>query len=574
MRAAILARSSSLDREGDRIESQVDECQAYAAARGYTVSPAHVFVEDNVSGRLDPVLRGPLQAAYGLLEAGDVQAIIVRDYSRLGRRLDTGQLVANSRQHGEGFIFARVPATEDKLGQMISDGAWSLISAIEAQVIFQRTSDGRRRSLEAGGVGCGDIPSYLHYSKTEGYRIDEEAAAPIRARLEAYERGESVVSICADADITTCQFYQSLDSPALAGRRYVWPLDPNPNQGNGDRRVWKRQRARERRRILRSMLGMTVDEADALARSAGLLKQEIPALVSWERWQGIVKLKAQRRRAPPAHRSLGMPFQGRMKCALCGANFVFSMGVNGRNTYLECSRRRKNRSVDQGVPKCTCPRFRYDAVEQAVAKQIAEWITNPDAIREAGEQYLADLDADIARLEIALGPVAGQLDKLRAKRARYAKLWGDGDISEEDWQRERERCDREIQRLEAQAEGTEETRGELEFVKSRADDIRRLLKGDFATSREAKLFEQLHKFVGRRLEAGQRSTLMRALERYDVKLLLGPEGVSITAAVLPEAIDVGGLDLSPSRWPPAPPEAPAGPPSPSSPCPGPSARCP
>jgi len=546
MKAAILARSSSLDREGDRIESQVSECLAWAEAHGYSVHPSHIFTEEDVSGRLDPELRGPLQQAWGLLTSGAIDAVIVRDYSRLGRRLDTAQLVQNARAYGRGFLFVRVPATEDRLGQTISDGAWGLISAIEAQVIFQRTSDGRRRSMQDGGLGCGDIPSYLRHNKAEGFKLDEEAAAVIRARLERYAAGESVINICAGAGIAPCQFYASMDSPALAGRRYIWPLDASP-AGDGDRRAWKGQRARERHRILRSMLGKTIDEADALARSVGMIVQEVPALISWERWQKLIGRKAQRRRAPPAHRSLGLPFQGRMKCALCGANFIFELGSNGRHTHLECSRRRKSRSIDVGLPRCNAPRFRYEPVEQAVAAQIAEWATSPDAIRESARRYLASLDAERARLEAACGPTAGLLDKLRAKRGRYAKLWADGDITDAEWQKERERCDREIQRLEAQAEGTEETRQELAFVEGRADDIRKLLKGDFATSRDARLFEQLHKFVGRRLEAGQRATLKRALERYNVQLLLGPEGVRITAAVLPEAIEISGDSLSPSR---------------------------
>ncbi len=549
MKAAILARSSELDREGDRVDAQVDECAAWAAGHGYTVEPGHVFTEVDISGRLDPELRGALQQAWSLLATGAVDAIIVRDYSRLGRRLDTAQLVQNSRAHGRGIIFVRVPATDDKLGQMITDGAFGLISAVEALVIFDRTSRGRKRVMERGQLGSGGIPSYLCWSKELGYSLNEKTADHIRRAIYAYEAGEPVLKILSDGLMARPAFYSFIDNPALAGRRYCWPVDANPS---GERKGWKNMRQVARRKIIREMAGKTIDEADAIARDAGMIVQEVPALIPWERWQGIIKLKAQRRATPPAHQTMGLPLQGRMTCALCGSTYVVSPTVAGKRLYIQCSRRLKARSIDIGRTRCLAsPRFRYERVEQAVAQQIAEWVTNPDAIREAAEQYLSGLDADIARLEIAVGPVAEELKRARERRARYAKLWGDGDITDADWQKEREHCQREITRLEAQAEGVEDSRLELEFVKQRASEIRTLLAGGpFFSSPEARLLGQLQQhLVEKKLTAGDRATVAKALERYNVNLEIGREGIRMRAAILPDPVEISGVALKPSGRP-------------------------
>ncbi len=538
IKAAILARCSSSDPKDDRIDSQVAACRAYAEANGYTVNPAHVFAEENVSRRLDPALRGALQQAWTLLETRAVDAIIVRDYTRLGGRLDTAQLLENARAYGKGIILVQTPAPEDKMGRLITMGAWGMISALEPLIVFGRTARGRRESMQRGGLGCGGIPPYMSYTKTGGFRLDEEKAAPIRRMLDDYEAGKSVTEIAAEAGIPRVAFYAILNQPIIAGRRYIWPLDDNPNPDLG--RAWKNQRTHERYQILRGMYGKTVDEADALARENGLLVQEVPELIPWHRWQRLLRQKARNRVVHPARTTLGLPLQSRMRCTVCGSAYIAAVSTDRQRTYVECVRRKKSHSIDLKRARCDAPRFRYEPLEAAVAKQIAEWISSPDAVRQAAESYLEGLDADTARLETALGPTANQIEKLRARRGRYHQSWLEGESTEAEWHKERDRLDREIRRLEEQAEGTEETRQELAFVKGRADEIRQLLKGNFATSSDARLLTRLHEFIGKTVAAGQREALRKALERFDVRLLLGPDGIRMTAAILPDAIDLGG----------------------------------
>src|SRR5712691_1932136 len=99
MNAGIVARLSNEDR-GDSLDAQVEECRSWTAAKGYTVAAQHVWIEDDVSGSLSPVDRPVLKRALGALSSGQVQVLVLRDLDRLGRRLDTAQLIEEHQRYG------------------------------------------------------------------------------------------------------------------------------------------------------------------------------------------------------------------------------------------------------------------------------------------------------------------------------------------------------------------------------------------------------------------------------------------------------------------------------------------
>jgi hypothetical protein len=550
-KAAVVARSSGGDTEGDRVQAQVDECLKWAKANGYSVTPSHVFREENVSGRLDPDLRGPLQAAWTLLEGHKVDALIVRDYSRLGRRLDTAQLVQNSRAYGQGIVFVRTPPVDDPVGQAVQDGAWGLLSALEAQIIFQRTSGGRRRSMENGGVGAGKLPFWLRHDK-EAHEIVlvEEKATEFRAIVDAYLDGVPATDLAARAGVADPgAIYNWIDNTVLAGRRYVWPVDVNPVSGNkeGTRR-WKRDRERRRKEVVDRVATMSIEDADALAESIGLVVQEVPAIYSWEEWQGIVAQKRRRRVRHVPHGSLGLPLQKRATCAICGSAYIVDQGGSRKTRFFICLRRKTWKAKQLKVPVCKdSPRLRYDDVERAVADKVRELLSEPEVLRREGERYLGTLEGRIKELEAALGPTEDELRKLTLKRERLAVAWTEGDLSDTTYQREKDKTQREIERLEAQAADTEETRKLLEATQQQADDIRELLANGFKIElgEEDTLTYDVAYGSGEVLGGEASVKLATALDRIKAHITVAPDGIELEAALLPRPVAVG-TELSPS----------------------------
>ena len=67
----------------ESIEDQVRACQALAGARGFSVGPDHVFVDEAKSGALRD--RPGLQALCAAARGREFEAVLVDDLSRLSR---------------------------------------------------------------------------------------------------------------------------------------------------------------------------------------------------------------------------------------------------------------------------------------------------------------------------------------------------------------------------------------------------------------------------------------------------------------------------------------------------------
>src|SRR5437867_1074101 len=97
MKAAIYARKSTDDNdrntENKSVTRQVERARAYSAAKGWTLSDEHVFVDDGISGAEFGSRRPGLLRLLNHLKEFDV--IVMSELSRLGReRIQTEGLLA------------------------------------------------------------------------------------------------------------------------------------------------------------------------------------------------------------------------------------------------------------------------------------------------------------------------------------------------------------------------------------------------------------------------------------------------------------------------------------------------
>ena len=65
-------------------------------------------VENGVSGGLAVEQRPQLWNAIEKLRSGHIQALIIRELDRLGRRLDTAALIEELSSYGDGVLFVAV----------------------------------------------------------------------------------------------------------------------------------------------------------------------------------------------------------------------------------------------------------------------------------------------------------------------------------------------------------------------------------------------------------------------------------------------------------------------------------
>lgn len=200
MIAAIYARKSSeqagVNDDQKSIARQVEHARAYAAANGWIVADAHVYVDDGISGaefstrpsfvRLLNAIR-PRRTPFEIL--------IVSELSRLGReQLETGYALKQLSQAGVrvwSYLEGREVLLDTPTDKFLMS-AVSFAAELERDKARQRTYDALQRKARAGHVTGGRVFGYdnVHVPGADGRRshverrINEDEAAIVRQIFE------------------------------------------------------------------------------------------------------------------------------------------------------------------------------------------------------------------------------------------------------------------------------------------------------------------------------------------------------------------------------------------------------
>ena len=431
--AVICARVSSDDPKHERLDDQLKECRKWAEEHEYRVVTE--VVENGVSGGLAVEERPQLWKAIEQLRAGHIQALITRELDQLGRRLDTAALVEELSAYGDGVQFVRQPRLDDPEAEIIQNGLGGVIARLERQRIYRCTSQGRnRRAREGKGGGIGRLPRWLTWADEQIMLVDEEAHK-VKTFLSKYAgRGSDVLAREAGfrpADIN----HLVLRNPAVAGRRYVFPLSPRPMSASDTQR-------RRRKVVWGEIAGAaTVAEADVIAESHEMIIQHVPPLITWERFAEIQRLltRSGTRGRPPKER---LPLQGRVYCSVHELQYT---PVGKPHIYGECTARKGQQARDHG--KCVGPRvpwLEHRRGKRSLLSLVTEALGSPQAARRSVRDALTYIADQIDRLESETEDTDGKVDRLKQKKARLALLWADGDMPDESWKTQKTRIDRQI----------------------------------------------------------------------------------------------------------------------------------
>ena len=168
-----LSRDDELQGESNSISNQKKMLEDYARRNGLP-NPTH-FTDDGVSGtRFD---RPGFLAMMEEVEAGRVEAIIIKDMSRLGRDyLKVGQVMEILRQRG-----VRLIAINDGVDSLKSDDGFTPFRNIMNEFYARDTSRKIRSVFKSKGMSGKHLTGtviygYLWDEKREHWLVDEEAA--------------------------------------------------------------------------------------------------------------------------------------------------------------------------------------------------------------------------------------------------------------------------------------------------------------------------------------------------------------------------------------------------------------
>jgi DNA invertase Pin-like site-specific DNA recombinase len=181
MRCGIYARKSTSQDVTDDAKSvtrQVEHATAYATAKGWTIDPAHVYVDDGISGAEFAKRPGFVRLMAALKPTPPFAALIMSEESRLGReQIETAYALKQLMTAGVRVFFyledreRTLESPTDKLLLSVT----SFADEMEREKARQRTHDALVRKAPAGHVPGGVCFGY------DNQRVDGHVARVVNA---------------------------------------------------------------------------------------------------------------------------------------------------------------------------------------------------------------------------------------------------------------------------------------------------------------------------------------------------------------------------------------------------------
>lgn len=414
-----LSRDDELQGESNSISHQKQMLEDYAQRNGFP-RPTH-FTDDGVSGtRFD---RPGFMAMMEEVEAGNVEAIIVKDMSRLGRDyLKVGQIMEILRQKG-----VRLIAINDGVDSANGDDDFTPFRNIMNEFYARDTSRKIKSVFKAKGTTGKHLTGlviygYLWDEKREHWLVDEEAAAIVRRIFAMTMEG------CGPYQIAQRLAADKVEIPSAHLARYDEGVNKNKTfkdiYGWGSSTIVNILKKQEylghtinfkTRKHFKDKKSHYVDESEWT-----IFENTHKAIIDQETFDNVQRIRGNVKRYPDgwgeAH-----PLTGLMYCADCGGKMYVHRTYNGKRIpQYTCSRYSK---VPIGMLCPTQHRISADVVMTLIAdmlRAIAEYSKNDraefvKAIREAqAEQQATDITKKKKRLAVAQKR-AGELEKLICK---------------------------------------------------------------------------------------------------------------------------------------------------------------
>ena len=415
-----LSRDDELDGESNSIVNQKQMLEDYAHKNGFS-NPTH-FTDDGISGtRFD---RPGFTAMMEEVEAGHVEAVIIKDMSRLGRDyLKVGQIMEILRQKG-----VRLIAINDGVDSANGDDDFTPFRNIMNEFYCRDTSRKIKSVFKAKGLSGKHTSSTTPYGYLKSpedknqWVVDEEAAAVVRRIFAMTMEGYGPYQIAqqfSSAQVEIPAVHMARHGVGLNKRKTF--KDPC---GWGSSTIVGILKKREylghtvnfkTRKHFKDKKSHYVDENEWT-----VFENTHEAIIDQETFDNVQRIRGNVKRYPDGWGEAN-PLTGLMYCADCGGKMYVHRTNNGKRVpQYTCSQYSK---VPIGM---LCPsqhRINADVVMSLIAdmlRAIAAYSKNDRTefvrmVQEAqAEQQTSDISKKKKRLAAAQKR-AGELEKLMCK---------------------------------------------------------------------------------------------------------------------------------------------------------------
>ena len=414
-----LSRDDELQGESNSISNQKQMLEDFARRNGLP-NPTH-FTDDGISGtRFD---RPGFLAMMEEVEAGRVEAIVIKDMSRLGRDyLKVGQVMEVLRQRG-----VRLIAINDGVDSLKGDDDFTPFRNIMNEFYARDTSRKIRSVFKSKGMSGKHLTGtviygYLWDENREHWLVDEEAAEVVRRifslTLEGYGPYQIACKLSADRIeipvVHLARFNEGVNRSKPVKDPYGWGSSTIVN-------ILKK----------REYLGHTINfktrkhfkdkKSHYVSEDEWTIFENThEAIIDQQTFDLVQKIRSNVRRYPNGWGEAA-PLTGLLYCADCGGKMYVHRTNNGRRiSQYTCSNYTK---VPCGTLCPTQHRINESAVLTLVSdtlRAIAEYSRNDrtEFIHTVQETQVAQQSADISKKRRRLAAAqkrAGELEKLICK---------------------------------------------------------------------------------------------------------------------------------------------------------------
>ncbi|MDI1484712.1 recombinase family protein [Polyangium sp. y55x31] len=229
LRCAFYGRRSTDEHQMASMEVQTQEGQRFIVAQGGTLAPEHVYLDDAIS-RAEFKKRPGLIALLNAANAGEFDAVVVRDESRLGGdTFRSGLVIQDLLESGIRlfYYYTDEEVTLDGAVDKFMIAARSFAAELEREKTAQRTHEHLLTKARRGLVVGGRVYGYDNVEVKEGerrirveYRVNEAQAAVVREIFQRYAEGEGLRTLVKDLN-------ERRVPPPRAGRRGTGSWSPS-----------------------------------------------------------------------------------------------------------------------------------------------------------------------------------------------------------------------------------------------------------------------------------------------------------------------------------------------------------
>lgn len=341
----------------------------------YAVSHGHEIVgesfDDNVSGM--HFNREGINKIYDVVEAGRIDAVIVKDLSRLGRhRTQTALFIDYLQEHNVRVLSATENIDTFNENDDLIIGFKGLVNDFYARDGSRRVRTGFRQKQKEGIVM---IPPFGYFKdkNTKQVVIVEEAAETVRLIYSLYLSGLGMKAIARQLNT------EKRKTPAEMQMQLLRKREPHTRDDIRKKNIWD---ATMVSRILQDEFyaGTLIchkSERNKINKTFRFTEPDeqfrhenfVPAIISREMWEQVQILLTQRKearaRAGPGRRMLR--YGGLLRCGDCGRTFV------GKRIKLKNSERVEyvcDTYFRYGKEHCTSHVIREELLDQLIIDEL------------------------------------------------------------------------------------------------------------------------------------------------------------------------------------------------------------